>query len=100
MKKIVAIVVTAVFAISMTGCFLHKKTVVSEKRVQTTTERSAILSDEAKPLKDWVKCRTCDGKGTCSNCNGKGKINNRTCAACSGTGKCNICAGEGGYRSE
>ena len=93
-KNIAVIAVMVLFTIGLAGCHTTKKTVNTK-----TKEVSTVLSDQEKPLTDWVKCTTCSGKGTCSNCNGKGKINGRTCAACSGTGKCNICGGEGGHRA-
>lgn len=103
-KNMAVVAVMAIFTMGLASCFITKNTTSktsSRSNTKTTTkEVSTVLSDQEKPLTDWVKCATCSGKGTCSNCNGKGKINGRTCAACNGTGKCNICGGQGGYRAE
>lgn len=97
-KYLFIIAALAMLSLGQPGCSSCKH-VIKEKRV-TKKEGVRVLSDQERPLSDWVKCATCDGKGTCSNCKGKGKINGRNCQACNGTGKCNICGGEGGHRSE
>lgn len=93
-KKMAAVTIIALFTMGLTSC--HSTKVIKK----TEVERSTVLTDQSKPLTDWINCATCNGKGTCSNCNGKGKIKERTCLACNGTGKCNVCGGEGGHRAE
>ncbi len=93
-KQIAVIAAVALFTAGMTtGCATKKVT-------RTDYTRTTVLDDDDAPLKPWVNCTVCDGKGTCKRCNGTGKVQNQNCITCNGTGKCSVCAGEGGYRSE
>lgn len=87
------IALMAVIMLATSGC-------VSRRVTQKEYQRTTILDDQEVPLKPWVTCHVCNGKGTCQRCNGIGKAQGRKCVTCDGTGKCTVCAGEGGYRQE
>lgn len=95
-KYYVVMLIAILFAVSINSCHPlphpHPKT-------NASVEGATILDDQEKPLKDWVNCRVCNGKGICQNCNGKGKVKSKDCISCNGTGKCSVCSGEGGYRA-
>lgn len=92
-KLLFVIIAMTVFTISLTSC--------ASKRVTTKEyKRTTVLDDQEKPLKEWVDCRICNGKGSCQRCKGTGKVKGVKCVTCDGTGKCAVCGGEGGYRPE
>lgn len=51
---------------------------------------------KANPVKrEYTKCDTCKGLGSCTSCKGTGKISGNTCAVCKGSGRCLKCDGKG-----
>lgn len=51
-------------------------------------------------FEDKYKCRTCNGRGTCTACAGRGEYRTSDgyyldCSSCRGTGNCQVCLGRG-----
>ncbi len=90
-RNLAVVAIMSMCMIALSSCRSHRT--IEKKDV-------VILDDQETPLKPWVNCRTCDGKGTCTRCKGTGKVQGQRCVTCSGTGKCSVCAGEGGYRAD
>lgn len=48
------------------------------------------------PVKrEYTKCDSCKGLGSCTSCKGTGKISGNACAVCKGSGRCLKCDGKG-----
>lgn len=97
-RYVAALALVVCFVLSVSSCARHGE-LYRSKRV-TEVSRSVVLGDPESPLKSWVTCTACNGKGTCQRCSGTGKVRSSKCVTCNGTGRCSVCSGEGGYRSE
>lgn len=82
MKK-VFITLTILSMVGLTSCRSYQRT-------ETTTY------GKANPVtREYTKCKTCNGLGSCTSCKGTGKISGNTCGVCKGSGRCLACDGKG-----
>lgn len=96
MKKIARIIFVAATSICLSSCVIHRH--YHEERTPKPVEVGTQEQEQDAPLGQWIKCRVCDGKGSCQRCQGTGKINGANCTSCKGTGRCSVCDGQGGHR--